>query len=209
MALPHPDLAIVYDHQDITCYQLPDISTWSAETHTLGLQPLWSFHQHPSFPDLAENFAGYFFASKPICSPLTYYLHIISLETQGVNISSRSIEGSNLRSPGIPPVHIVNTSIPLRDDARITLSTISNTLIISGGGSDGDSFYVIPLDDVETGCEEGTLAFDIKHPVGIQPSEALRFGADFDETSGRAVLWKETSLEDGRLSSELAIVDVL
>jgi hypothetical protein len=65
MSLPHPDLAIIYNHRDIVCYKLPDISILSVETHILELRVLWSF-QHPSFSDLSENSGGYFFVSKPV-----------------------------------------------------------------------------------------------------------------------------------------------
>jgi hypothetical protein len=64
---------------------------------------------------------------------------------------------------------------------------------------------VIPLDDVGTYGRRGTLRFDIDNPVGSRHSWVQ---VDFDETSGRAVVWWETTAH-GSSSSDLAIVDLL
>jgi hypothetical protein len=67
---------------------------------------------------------------------------------------------------------------------------------------------VIPLDDMETGDGRGTLRFDIdgrKYPVGTYLAWV---DADFDETSGRAVVLWET-IAHGLSQSDLAIVDLL
>ena len=204
MSLPHPDLAIVYNHRDIVCYKLPDISALSAETHVLELRPLWS-SQHPSFPDI---FARSSFVSKPIYPLLTLNLHVVLPVTLGGNISSRRINPSVLRSSGTPPVRIISTSLRSHDNPQNTFSTSSNLLMSSVRGSDRISFRVVPLDDVEIGDGRGTLTFDIECPVDIYPSGASWVCVDFDETSGRAVVWKDTIVH-GRSLSELAIVDLL
>jgi hypothetical protein len=204
MSLPHPDLAIVSDHRHIICYKLPDISTLGAETHIPELRPLW-LSQHPSPPDTSLNSGGYSFVSKPICSSLTFDLHIISRGTQQANISSRRIEHSVLRSSGTSPVRIIDTSFRLPSGARTAYPTTSNLLISLAGGSHEISFHVIPLDDVGTYGGRGTLRFDIDNPVGSRHSWVQ---VDFDETSGRAVVWWETTAH-GSSSSDLAIVDLL
>ena len=207
MFMPQPDLAIVSDLRHIICYELPDIPTLGVETHIPELRPLWLF-QDPSPLDTSGNSGGYYFVSKPVCSSLTSHLHIISWGAQQANISSQRIEHLVLRSSGTCPGRSFDVSFSFPSGARTAYSTTSNLLISSTVRSRKIAFRVIPLDDVVMCGGRGILRFDVDRrdvPVGSHPSWVQ---VDFDETSGRAVVWWENTAH-GSSSSDLAIVDLL
>jgi hypothetical protein len=135
-------------------------------------------------------------------------MHFLSTEGMRIDISSRRIEPSALRSSGTPPVRTVNVSLRLPDRTRSKCKRGSNLLIYRVVEDDRTSFHVVPLDDAETGDGRGTLRFDIcggEYPVDIDHATV---DIDFDETSGRAVIWWKT-ITHGELRSEYGIVDLV
>lgn len=194
VCLPRPDMVVIYNQFDVTCFQLADHSATGEGDHVLTLTTLWrcpnplaktSLMYHISLTECADTPPS---ASPAFEARFVEYGRDSSTDTfvsWRIGPLGSSVEQST-------PEKILST-VTLPGGLRCLPASSRNNFWSAVAIDNGISFFITPLDDVGRDDGWGTLRFCIPHAEfrdgRSTGTRAMDLDLDVDRASGRVIIW--------------------